>query len=348
MGDKVLTEKGLKTLIKDIKDADTELGSQLANTMSASDVNQMWNNTNIITATVSGLGSSNPSNVTFTKDAAFTTSGLGIEEVTMAGDTFIKIPTMYRKVNTVESNQITSYTISNLKLDSSYLPYPVFVAEDETTILPYVLVGKYWNTSSSSMVSTTATTSAAQMTVGNARTYARNRGTGYQQYDWMFWKLWQDLETCLSGTININSGSGLTYDALGIYWSTSGFLIDGFTSNSAAITVSNNPTQYVDQATMSSTGYYSVSYNLPTAPGAEIKSLGYDVNYPFVNVASSTANNGSYNTYYCDMYSYSSGSHPLFSNVGIASANRGAFCSDVGIDWSYTASVRLCYRPVSA
>ena len=66
-----------------------------------------------ITAMVSGLGSSSPSSVNFTVDNDFTVAGLGIEEVTMGGDTFIKIPTMYRKVNTVSNNQITSFTIAN-------------------------------------------------------------------------------------------------------------------------------------------------------------------------------------------------------------------------------------------
>ena len=298
-------------------------------------------------ATVAGLGSSSPSSVTFTKDADFTVVGLGIEQTTMGGDTFIKIPTMYRKVNSVSNNQITSYTIANAKIDNTYEPYPVFVAEDGETVMPYVLIGKYWNTNFSSMVSTTETTSTATMTIGNARTYARNRGTGYQQYDWMFWKLWQDLETCLAGTVNINSGSGLTYDALGIYWSTPGFWIDGLCHNSSVIAVSNKPTQYVDQATTSSTGYYGVSYNLPTSDG-EIMTLGYDANHPFVNVASGTTSNSSYNTYYCDGYYYASGSRPLVSDVGDTGAYSGAFYAYADYAWSGARSARLCYRPLAA
>ena len=301
----------------------------------------------VASATVANLGASDPSTVTFTKDTGFTTAGLGIETVTLDGDSFIKIPTMYRKVNTVVSNQITSYTISNSQVDNTYQPYPVFIAEDETTVLPYVLVGKYWNTSSSSMVSTTATISTPEMTIGTARTYARNRGTGYQQFDWMFWKLYQDLETCLAGTININSGLGLTYDALGIYWSTPACWVDGFVSNSATIAASNKPTQYVDEASANTTGYYGVSYSLPTTSNV-ISSLGYDANHPFVNVVNAVASSGDYSTYYCDFLGYATGSRPLTTSVGDSSAGAGAFCINVGATWSSSGSgARLCYRPLS-
>ena len=109
--------------------------------------------------TVSNLGSSSPSSVTFVKNGEFTKAGLGIEDVTMGGDTFVKIPKMYRKVNTVTDNQITSFTIANTKVDNDYQLYSCFLDENGNE-LPYILVGKYWNTDTNGCVSTTKAAAA--------------------------------------------------------------------------------------------------------------------------------------------------------------------------------------------
>ena len=309
------------------------------------EIDTIWNSTDDpITATVAGLGSENPADVTFTKSPFFTPEDLGIEEVTMGGDTFIKIPTMYRKVNTVESNQITSFTIANAKIDNDYKVYPVFLAEDGTTVLPYVLIGKYWNTNSSSMVSTTETSTTATMEIGTARTNARNRGTGYQQYDWMFWKLWQDLEIIFAETVNINSGSGVEYDHLGIYWTDKSFWIDGICFAESVIAVSNKPTLYTDSATVRTTGYYGTYHETPSSNG-EIQSLLYDASYPFVNVPSAVVTNNMYDTYYCDSYSFTSESKPIRSNVGNTNKVSGSYFFG-NSTWSSSLSARLCYRPV--
>lgn len=299
-----------------------------------------------VKATVTGLGSSSPSSVSFTVDSGFTPANL-FEEVTFNGDVFIKIPTMYRKVKSVSNNQVTSYTIANHQPDSSYEVYPIFVEEDGVTVMPYVLVGKYWNTSSSSCVST-GTASPADMAIGTGRTYAKNRDTGYMIFDWMFQKLWQDLIVIFKRTVNTNPGTAWTYDEMGIYWSTYGGWIDGMCHNSGVIAACDKPSKYVDNVTTSTDGYFGVSYNLPTQSGAEIQSLGYDSSHPFVSLPSAVTSNGSYNTFYCDAYYYASGSHPVSSGVGTAAAYFGAFLCRASYDWSDTAFVRLCYRPVSA
>ena len=293
---------------------------------------------------VSGLGSQTPSNVTFTKDSDFTKAGLGIEEVTYGGDTFIKIPTMYRKVNSTENAQITSFTISTAAEDSDFHPYSVFVDESGNT-LDYVLFGKYWNSNSSSMVSTQET-NPVTMTVGSARTNARARGTGYLLYDWQFQKLWQDLIICLKGTIDTNSGTAWTYDELGIFWGTNGCWVDGVSGNSGAWIFSDKPSAYIDQPTASLSGYKTASYAEPTSNSQEIAKLGYDSNNEFFNYPSHVLSNSNYNSYYCDGFYYQSASRPVVSNVGYATANNGAFDCSARIDWSYTCSVRLCYRPL--
>ena len=295
-------------------------------------------------ASVTGLGNSDPTTVVFTRDTNFPTS---FEEVTKDGDTFIKIPTMYRKVDAVTDNQITAFTMATAQIDGDYKPYPCFVDENGNT-LDYILIGKYWNTSSDSMNSTTETSSPSTKTIGNARTQAQARGTGYQQFDWMMQRFWQDLIILLKQTVNTNAGTAWTYDDIGIYWGTAFGWIDGFAQNSTSISVSYAPTKYADSATSATTGYTGVSYQLPSTNGREIQKLGYDANNPFVNYPSAVVNNSSYNTYYCDAYYYSSGNHPLLSYVGSAYADYGAFGCAVSNGWSGAGSVRLCYRPLSA
>lgn len=302
-----------------------------------------------ITATVSNVGSQNPSDVVFNVDPDFTVAGIGITEWTDgSGNVFIKIPTLYRKINSVSSNQITSFTISTAAIDNTYQPYSVFVDENGN-LLDYVCIGKYWNTSSSSMISQSQS-GAVSMTIGNARTFARVRGAGYQQYDWQFQKLWQDLIVVFKRTYNTNSGTAWTYDEMGIYWGTKGCWIDGICHNSGVIAVSYNPSKYVDRATTSTDGYTSVSYGLPanTTSSLEVQTLGYDANNPFVQYPSAVTANSSYNTFYCDSYYYTSGSHPVLSSVGYAGAGSGAFRCYALYNWSYSLSVRLCYRPLSA
>lgn len=298
--------------------------------------------------TVSNLGVSSPSQVSFIKDANFTLQGLGIEEVTKGTDVFIKIPTMYRKVNTVSSNQITSFTIANAKIDNDYYPYPCFLTEDGQ-LLDYVLIGKYWNTSSSSCISTTAA-SATTVTVATGRTRAVARGLGYQLFDWMMQRLWQDLIICFKETVNTNSGSAWTYDELGIYWTTSYGWIDGMMGSTGTWKLCYKPSKYVSLDSTTGTipaDYVSAGYSQPTTTN-EIQKLGYDSSNPFFNYPSAVVSNSSNNTYYCDQYYYSSGNRPVRSRVGDSNADSGAFYCLTSHDWSSPSGVRLCYRPLTA
>ena len=128
--------------------------------------------------TVDGLGSENPSSVTFTEEGEF---DWDFAEVTDANNNiFIQIPTMYRKINTITDAQITSFTLSDKKIDATYEPYPCFV--DGANVLPYVLIGKYCCSSTSVANSVNANYATQTLQVG--RTNARALGTGYQLYDW--------------------------------------------------------------------------------------------------------------------------------------------------------------------
>ena len=302
-----------------------------------------------ITCTVSGLGSSSPSDVVFTKDANFTKAGLGIEDITLDGNVFVKIPKLYRKVNSVSDGQITSFTIATAKVDNDYYPYPCFVDENGNE-LDYVLIGKYFNKNSSGMNSV-ANGSSVTQTLATARPYAQALGTGYQLYDWMMMRMWQDLIICIMETVDTNNGSGLQTDALGISWETSGFWVDGVIKGTTnKWWICDKPTSYVSLSSTSDgipTNYVETDYSAPTSSGVNITKLGYDSSKPFANFVAA-ASGSSYTQYYCDGYYYASGSRPFYSSVGVSSAALGAFYSLVHLDWSYPIRVRLCYRPLSA
>lgn len=292
-------------------------------------------------ASVSGLGNQDPSSVVFTRDADFPTS---FEEVTFNGDKFIKIPTMYRKIDNVTDGQITAFTMATAQLDGSYEPYPCFVAPD-SSILPYVLIGKYCYSSTSAAGSTTS--GSANVAIGTARTLAQTRGTGYQQYDWQIQKLFVDICLLVSQTVNFNSGV-IIQNYLGVYNLDQYPWVDGLATNSDTWLTANNPANYVDAPTSSTTGYTTLSYAQPTTTSQEVMKLGYDANNAFANFPSTTVTNTSWNTYYCDGYFYSSGSHPVYSSVGFANAVGGLWHCSTSSAWTFTRPARLCYRPISS
>ena len=295
-------------------------------------------------ATVSNLGGENPSYVTFNVPASNVAKPWS--ETTVNGDVFIKFNKMYKKIVTTADNQITAFEIANAKLDNDYKLYPCFIDESGNE-LDYILVGKYMSKSSTTCNSVSSGSTETQ-SLSNGRTRARARGTGYQLMDWRIQRLWQDLLICAMKTVNTNSGSGITTDALGLYWGNDGQWIDGFCHIDSSWVYSNSPSKYIDSPTALSEGYASISgYTAPTTSDAEIKKLGYDSAQPFFNYPSEIIRNSSFNTYYCDGYYYSSGNRPVRAGVGYSSADYGAFCCNGGNDWSGTYGVRLCYRPTA-
>ena len=289
--------------------------------------------------TVANLGSQNPTSVTFTHEGTMPT----FEEITFNSDIFIKIPTMYRKVNTVVDNQITSYTISNNKTDDEYKPYPCFLKEDGITIMPYILIGKYF--SSSSTTCNSIQTSATSNYSENGRANAVAKGEGYQLYDWMMHKLWQDLITCKMNNININSGTGINIDSLGLYWSSYEAYIDGISHFPDFVAFSYKPTAYIDNPRWNAPNYNSDIYAISQNSGV-IKNLGYNSDHPFVNYPTSVQKS-SENIYYCDVYTSSTDTSPIISTIGGKSKNYGAFFVNAASGWRVKHYIRLCYRPIN-
>lgn len=296
-------------------------------------------------ATVTGLGNEDPTSVVFTKDSEFPTS---FEEWTDShSNVFIKIPTMYRKVLASSDGQITSFAMATSKLDNDYVPYPVFVYNGN--VLPYVYIGKFCY-SSTTVARSRQGYDATYIAIDNARQLARAVGTGYQQYDVHFQKLFVDLALLISQDVNFQkSSTGYIDQYLGLWHLSKATWIDGIcASSNNEWLVCYDPANYVDQATSSSTGYSLLNYVLPTQSSAqEVKTLGYDTSHPFINFPATTISNSSYNTYYCDAFGRQSGSHPAYSTVGYNGAVNGLWMCSTSSGWNNSQYARLCYRPIS-
>lgn len=305
---------------------------------------------------VAGLGSKEITDVSFTFIKEIPT----FEEITKDGNTFIKIPKMYRKVLSVANDQITSFKISAYKEDNDFAPYPCFLQEDGTTEMDYVLVGKYY--SNSDLVMNSEDTNTLEQSITSARTNAQALGSGYQLYDWQIHKLWQDLIICKKQTMDTNDGSGIgtdMYDDFGIYWGATASWVDGIAmtgamGGSGQPLFTYNPSEYNSEGTdyiQPSYTCLNVGFGLSTA----ISSVGYDSNHPFFNIGKNKGQNipsqsitYTYHNGYCDGYPSTFvhfGVSCFLVNVGGTNESYGAF-NFTGAGATTSHCVRLCFRPI--
>lgn len=300
-------------------------------------------------ASVSNLGAQDPNAVVFNTPADSVPKPWS--EVEFNGDVFIKFPKMYKKIVTVTDNQITAFEISNAKLDDDYKLYPCFIDEGGNE-LDYILVGKYVSKSNNTCNSV-ASGSEVTLTSGNARTFARARGTGYQLMDWRIHRLWQDLLICTMKTINTNSGSDITTDALGLEWVWDFSFIDGFVIGTDDKWVySNSPSKYIDNPDASSDSYSIISGYVAARINGDnytVKKLGYDASQPFFNYPSDMFfKYESYDSYYCDKLFTPNTTSPIKFSIRRPQAYDGAFQLLSNSDWTTKFVQRLCYRPISS
>lgn len=307
---------------------------------------------------VANLGNSSPTAQTYEYDAS-ANFPLTFPEVTdNYGNKFIRFPKMYRKVTADSNGQITGFRMATSKLDASYEIYPCFLDENGNE-LPYILVGKFCVSNTSTANSVDATASSLTMSAG--RTLCRNRGTGYQMYDWMIQKLFVDLGLVISRRVNINQ-SWYIYGIMGIFHQQNYPWVDGVIKGSSDDAtqwyVSYKPSEYQNAGGGTSTstavsesdivntlGYTKVGYTAPASNGW-ITKLGYDTNNPFFNYPNA-ATGGSGTTYYCDQYYQSSGARPVYAIVGAQSNDFGWWYCSASNEWGNGRSVRLCFRPVT-
>lgn len=285
--------------------------------------------------TVSGLGSAAPSEITVTTAGNFPTT---FEEV-LDGfyNVFIKIPTIYRKIEAVTDGQITSYSIRTGP-SAGAEPYPVF--KYGNTILPYVLIGKYTAGSSSPMTSV-ADSHASSWSMANARNAAQADGEGYQLYDWQFHKLFQDLAVAILGTVDENNAGTI----LGITDLKNEMWLDGIGKTGNYYSVCYDPTKYSND--LPATDYEQVAYPVPSANPACVKIIGYDPNHPFVGFAAQTYTNSAYNTYYCaGCYTTASNEMRPVTITPSGTGTSGLFMQATTNVFGGSYRARLCYRPI--
>lgn len=285
-------------------------------------------------ASVNGLGELDYKKIEFNIDPNF---NFNFEEVTIHSDVtnddnvFIKIPTMYKKIDNIEESQITAFTISTKKDSDDYLPYPCFVKADGT-IMPYILIGKYLSKEDrASSISTIGT-----LTPANFRVYANNLGSGYQAYDWKIDRLLIDLILLHNRSMKIKGTDFFNINGLN-----NKQLIDGIGTYSSYYVYCTNEDYYVSSPTTSTSYYNTLNYNNVSGSGY-ITDLGYDENQYFLNLAS-TIQSVPYNTVYYLSYCTSSTStqsihRQLFTNGGLY--------YQYSYSWTSNTYIRLCYRPL--
>lgn len=337
---------------------------------------------------VSGLGNSDPT-LTRTFDNVGKTYSINstagtittdfdtefnFETVVQDGNTMIKIPTFYKRFDTITNNQITAFSMSKTKVNDDFVPYPCFVKQDGSgAVMDYILVSKGKATGTSSKA-TCVSGSAPLVNVTRAqmRTAARANGAGWQQFDWMVLQLLRDLFCVVFATTNSQSiflgrTTGFSNAAtVGGTWNIStpcGWNTTTMQNRFFGIEdVFGNVFDWCDGVAFSSSAIYStVDYNYFTdgtsnmvnsgsraTSSGFISALTYNTAQPFLNYPSAAS--GGETQYYCDYEWYTSSGVVLSVggrwNHGVAA---GLWCSagNDGASYSYSdIGGRLVYRPL--
>ena len=285
----------------------------------------------------------------------------------------IKIPTFYKRFDTITNNQITAFSMSKTKVNDDFKPYPCFVKQDGSGgVIDYILVSKGKATGTSSKATcVSGSAPLVKVTRAQMRTAARANGTGWQQFDWMVLQLLRDLFCVVFATTNsqlIFTGRTNASDAatVGGTWNIStpcGWNTTTMQNRFFGIEdVFGNVNDWCDGVTFSSSTIYStVDYNHFTdgtsnmvnsgsrvTSNGTISALTYNIAQPFLNYPSATS--GDKTQYYCDSEYYASSGVVLYVgggwDFGLVS---GLWCSDGSRRASYTypsLGGRLVYRPI--
>lgn len=370
------------TNVKNVKYNDTELDKIIYNgtVVFEKTTAQIWG--------VSGLGNSDPT-LTRTFDnvgkyfmenmntgeimTGFDTE-FNFETVVQNGNTMIKIPTFYKRFDTISNNQITAFSISKSKVNDDFVPYPCFVKQDGSgDVMPYILVSKGKATGTASKATCVSGESPlVGLTIAQMRTAARANGTGWQQFDWMVLQLLRDLFCVVFATTNSQTiFKGRTHASgaatVGGTWNIStpcGYNKTTMQNRFFGIEdVFGNVNDWCDGITFSgSTIYSTTNYNHFTdttnnmvnsgsraTSNGYITALTYNTAQPFLNYPSEAAP-GDGNQYYCDYENYYSTGNVLFVGGRWSNdANAGLWCSFGNFGDSYTnpgVGGRLVYRPI--
>lgn len=295
------------------------------------------------------------------------------ETVVQNGNTMIKIPTFYKRFDTITNGQITAFSISKSKVNDDFVPYPCFVKQDGSgAVMDYILVSKGKATGTSSKATCVSGESPlVNLTRAQMRTAARANGAGWQQFDWMVLQLLRDLfcvvfattnsqliftggknesgTATVGGTWNIATPCGYNKttkqnrffgieDVFGnVYdW------CDGVTFSGATIYSTTNYNHFTDRTSnMVNSGSRATS-------SGYISALTYNAAQPFLNYPSAAS--GGETQYYCDYEWYNSSGVVLLVGGRLGSGvSAGLWCSGGDGDAHHSSSGiggRLVYRPL--
>lgn len=338
---------------------------------------------------VSGLGNSDPT-LTRTFDNVGKTYNINssagtittdfdtefnFETVVQDGNTMIKIPTFYKRFDTITNNQITAFSMSKTKVNDDFKPYPCFVKQDGSgAVMDYILVSKGEATGTASKA-TCVSGSAPLVNVTRAqmRTAARANGAGWQQFDWMVLQLLRDLFCVVFATTNSQLiFTGRTNEraaaTVGGTWNMStpcGWNKTTMQNRFFGIEdVFGNVNDWCDGITFSGSAIYStVDYNKFTdgttnminsgsraTSNGYISALTYNAAQPFLNYPSAASAAADTDHYYCDFENYNPSGVVLLVGGSWSNGKQAGLWASYGY---YNASGsneffggRLVYRPL--
>ena len=295
-------------------------------------VSGLGNADSILTRTCDNVGkffmeNMNTGEITTSFDTEF-----NFETVVKDGNTMIKIPTFYKRFDTINNNQITAFSISKSKVNDDFVPYPCFVKQDGSgAVMDYILVSKGKATGTSSKATcVSGSAPLTDVTRAQMRTAARANGTGWQQFDWMVLQLLRDLfcvvfattnaqqiflgrttgfanAATVGGTWNISTPCGWNVSTMqnrffGIEDSFGNVndWCNGVAFDSSTIYTTTSPSLFSESTTN------MIQSGTVPANNGYITKLSYINAQPFFNYAS-VATQGSNDTHYCD-YTYNASS----------------------------------------
>ena len=266
------------------------------------------------------------------------------EVVELSAGKFLRLPDMYFRIGVDAENRITDVAVSSMPSGGG----------DWYLVAGFDVACYGAGTNGSALNSVSGVSRRTNTTRANFRTYARNTGEGFYQYDlyhhtvlqflWLIEWATKDSASVMTGRI---SGSGTSGGSsirptggTDSVETPSGFetayaqmrwhyiedfvgnvreFIDGAinTSPSTPSYVTADPSKFSDSDTASMT---ALSYNnANTNNGNCIAALGWDSDNPFMCIPIETVNNSNFNTYFCDGY---------YCNVGNPVLNCGAYYSN--------------------
>lgn len=256
------------------------------------------------------------------------------EDVEINGNMMVKIPKFYKRFDTITNSQITAFSLSNARAAEEFQLYPCFYDEEGNELdCIYISKGKATG-SSSRAICVKGSSPLVSITRADARTTAKNNGTGWQQLDWSILQLLHDLFCIVFATTNSQTifeertSDWSNAATVGNTWDIStpcGWSLttkqnkffgiedifgnvfdwcDGVTFSDSNIYITSSPSLYSD----STTGMTNIGTR-PTSNGY-VSALSYKSSQPFFNYPSAVS--GSDSTYYSDYCWYNSSGVVLY------------------------------------